>query len=223
MKFDAIPRVPGLIWLALFLLLGCTTQIPREAAENGPPVPVPTTSPRGLRGGANGAMLAQTCFGCHGPEGRSGAPAIPSLAGLPEDYFIQVMQAYQFGGRHASVMGRIALGYGQDEIARMASYFSRVDFQPHAQRVKWGRIGQGRRLHRRYCRACHGDLKQAPSKGAARLNGGWLAYLRWTLQDYLIGINQTDAEMSKQLTRLLKRHGNEGLEALLNYYASARP
>jgi sulfide dehydrogenase cytochrome subunit len=223
MKSDTLSLLIGYVLSALFLLSGCTTPTLVDIPDNLAPVVAPASSPQDSRDEASGAMLAQTCFGCHGPEGRSGAPAIPSLAGLPENYFIQVMLAYQYGGRHATVMGRIALGYEQDEIARMASYFGHLEFQPHAQRVNWDLVRKGRRLHRRYCRDCHGDLKQASSDGAVRLNGGWLAYLRWTLQDYLIGINQTDAEMSKQLTRLLKRYGSEGLEALLHYYASARP
>ncbi|MEN8179787.1 MAG: cytochrome c4 [Pseudomonadota bacterium] len=176
-----------------------------------------------MKGDASGALLAATCFGCHGPEGHSGAPAIPSLAGLSESYFIRVMQAYQYGGRYSSVMGRIALGFERDEIARMAKYFSQLEFQPHAQRVNWQQVKKGRQLHRIYCLECHGDLAQDTSEQANMLNGQWMDYLRWTLQDYLIGINQADANMSEQLARLVKRHGSEGLEALVNYFGSARP
>jgi hypothetical protein len=48
-------------------------------------------------------------------------------------------------------------------------------------------------------------------------------YLRWTLQDYLLGANQTEDKMSKALIRVIRHHGDEGLEALVHYYGSARP
>lgn len=168
-------------------------------------------------------MLAAGCSGCHGTQGISTSPAIPSLAGLPENYFIQVMQAYQYGGRYGTVMPHIALGYSNAEINRMAGYFSRLEARPMRQRVDFTLISRGRKLHQAFCRECHGDLEQPPKNGAVRLNGQWLDYLRWTLKDYLIGINQTDEEMSESFTRLLKQHGDEGIEALIVYYASARP
>ena len=48
-------------------------------------------------------------------------------------------------------------------------------------------------------------------------------YLRWTIRDYLIGINQGDEEMSRQLARLMRNHGEPGLEALIHYYGKGRP
>jgi sulfide dehydrogenase cytochrome subunit len=167
-------------------------------------------------------LLAQGCFGCHGPEGRSGAPAIPSLAGLPAGYFIHTMEAYQYGGRLSTVMGQIARGYEEWEIEAMADYFSRIEPSIEEQRVDSKLVNLGRKLHRYYCRECHGDRQKEPTNGAVRLNGQWADYLRITLKDYLVGINQTDDEMSEQLIKLVKKRGWQGLEALVHYYASAR-
>jgi len=55
------------------------------------------------------------------------------------------------------------------------------------------------------------------------LNGRWMDYLRWTLQDYMLGISQADEQMSEQLILLIRRHGEAGIEALIHYYGSARP
>ena len=206
----------------LALLTACMAQSPLVEQNVGTTFGA-TMEPIPLKKGASGSMLASTCFGCHGPEGRSKAPAIPSLAGLSESYFLSVMQAYQYGGRYSSVMGRIALGFERDEITRMAQYFSQLEFQPNAQRVNWPQVNKGRQLHRLYCLECHGDLTNEPAQEANSLNGRWMDYLRWTLQDYLIGINQANAEMSEQLAILVRRHGDKGLEALVNYYGSARP
>ena len=173
--------------------------------------------------GATVEMLAGGCTGCHGPQGRSQAPSIPSIAGLPETYIINTLQAFQYGGRYNSIMGRFALGYAATEIRQLAGYFSQQSFVPLRQAVDWQKVHQGRRLHRLYCRACHGDPQTAGKKAASALNGQWMDYLRWTLQDYLVGINQGDMEMAQQLTKMLRRHGQGGLEALVHYYGSARP
>ena len=211
-------------WMVFGLVLSaCAT--PPEEDNGGEQLPVTQTSvtTRPLWQGVSTPQLVAGCFGCHGPEGRSGESAIPSLAGLPEAYFIRVMQAYQYGGRYGTLMERIALGYQPEEIVRMARYFSRLKHEPRAQRISWQQVSLGRRLHRQYCMECHGDLEQAPSEEANRLNGQWMDYLYWTLEDYLIGINQSDAGMSKQLKNLIRRHGEKGLDALINYYGSARP
>jgi sulfide dehydrogenase cytochrome subunit len=166
-------------------------------------------------------MLAMGCFGCHGPEGRSQRDAIPSLAGLSEEYFTQVMEAYRFGGRFSTVMGRIALGYGPQETERLARYFSGIEPTPVKQRVKRDLARKGKVLHRHFCRKCHGDPEHPADEDSVLLNGQWMNYLRWTLRDYLVGINQTDAEMTKKLKALVRRHGEPGLEALVHYYGGS--
>jgi sulfide dehydrogenase cytochrome subunit len=205
-------------------IAACVSQ-PSPQAPSIQSVPDRTQAVKVIRGAASGQTLASACFACHGPQGRSQAAPIPALAGLSRRYFVNVMQAYQYGGRYGSVMGRIALAYDDEELWRMAAYFSRQtpsDELP-PQRVDWTRVSQGRRLHQAHCLECHGDLNSAPARDAIRLHGQWMDYLRWTLQDYLVGINQTKAGMSKALAAVVRRHGEEGLEALIQYYGSARP
>ena len=70
---------------------------------------------------ANAAM----CANCHGSEGRTvEQSAVPSLAGLPREYFIQQMQAYKDGSRKATVMHQLSKGFSDAQIASMADYFS---------------------------------------------------------------------------------------------------
>lgn len=196
----------------LFLL---SLMLPIAASANGEPDGGDAALP---------PLAVQGCFGCHGPAGRSGAPAIPSLAGLPRDYLLAVLRAYRHGGRFGTVMERLLAGSSEAQLEAMADYFSRQPAQIPKQRIMdWDRVSRGRQLHRHYCRECHGDTGRKPEDGVPRLNGQWMAYLRWTLQDYLIGINQAGDGMSRALIRLIRRHGDDGLEALIHYYASARP
>ncbi|MCU7914649.1 MAG: hypothetical protein KZQ65_01800 [Candidatus Thiodiazotropha sp. (ex Gloverina cf. vestifex)] len=169
------------------------------------------------------SLTVQTCTACHGPAGNSLSSAIPSIAGLPREYLRGVMGDYRHGGRFSTVMGRLVQAYNDEQMDLLADYFSRQSFKLHKQRVDWDQASKGRQLHRLYCRQCHGDLSRAPEPGSPVLNGRWMDYLRWTLQDYLLGVSQADEEMSGALTRLVRRHGEQGLEALVHYYGSARP
>jgi len=167
-------------------------------------------------------LPAQACLPCHGPAGNSADGAIPSIAGLPKDYFLKVMRGYRQGVRFGTLMGRLAPGYDRAELVAMADYFSSQTRVLQRQRVDWDLARLGRQLHRLYCRECHGDLERAAEPRTPSLNGQGMDYLRWTLGDYLLGISQVDQEMSERLIRLIRRHGEEGIEALVHYYGSAR-
>ncbi len=68
-------------------------------------------------------LAAGGCVGCHGPLG-TGSPPIPAIAGRPADEIIAAMRAFAAQGRPNTIMGRIALGYSDAEIAAIAAWFS---------------------------------------------------------------------------------------------------
>ena len=67
--------------------------------------------------------LASNCTGCHGPNGNSSG-AIPSIAGLEQAYFIEVLQSFRAGQRESTIMHQHAKGYTDAEIQRMAQFFA---------------------------------------------------------------------------------------------------
>lgn len=70
------------------------------------------------------SMLASACFNCHGPEGVAPGP-IPSIAGMPADQMIAMLNAFKADEvPGATIMGRIARGYDDAEIAAIAAYFA---------------------------------------------------------------------------------------------------
>lgn len=71
-----------------------------------------------------GLPLALACAGCHGTEGRSRS-GIPSIAARPEAEFAALMRGFRDGQRPATVMNRIAKGYGDGDIALLAAYFAK--------------------------------------------------------------------------------------------------
>lgn len=69
--------------------------------------------------------MAANCSYCHGPDGKSRG-AIPSLAGLDKGYFVQQMKDFKSGTRPAVVMQKHALGYNDEEIEKLATWFAAV-------------------------------------------------------------------------------------------------
>ena len=138
--------------LAAALVFGCATQQmdekPMAAAEK--PQPAAAKAAPALMMGASAEMLANTCAGCHGSNGSTG-PAIPSIAGLEEEYFVDVMNDYKSGERNATIMDRIAKGYTDSEIEAMASYYSARKFQPVRQTSVGPKAMRGAKLHEEYC------------------------------------------------------------------------
>lgn len=209
-QMSPCPVSPSSSVLLVFLLFMTHPVLAQEQPTQLPPEPPPP-------------LWVQGCFPCHGPAGNSRGPAIPSLAGLPRDYLLKVLRAYRHGGRFGTVMGRLLEGFSNSQLEEMADYFSRQPIAIPKQRVDWELASKGRQLHRIYCRKCHGDRKRVPQANTPHLSGRWMGYLRWTLQDYLIGVNQAGDEMSRALIWVIRRHGEAGLEALVHYYGSARP
>ena len=73
------------------------------------------------QGGA--PLAAQGCLGCHGPNAGAQA-AVPSLGGRPAAETEAQMRAFRTGEAPATIMGRIARGYTDAEIAAIAAFFA---------------------------------------------------------------------------------------------------
>jgi len=73
----------------------------------------------------SGAMLGRTCAGCHGTDGVSKGAA-PSIKGLPASYMDKAMKDFKSGQRPSTIMGRIAKGYSDTEIAAMSEFFASI-------------------------------------------------------------------------------------------------
>jgi len=72
---------------------------------------------------SRGMMLSNSCAACHGTDGKSPG-AIPSIYGKSAKFLVQALHDFQDGKRPATVMGRHASGYSDEEIRHIANYFS---------------------------------------------------------------------------------------------------
>lgn len=72
---------------------------------------------------------AATCASCHhadtAPGAKLPAQTLPALAGRSQAELIDAMQAFRNGTRPATVMGQIARGYDDAQIAAIAGWLSR--------------------------------------------------------------------------------------------------
>lgn len=71
------------------------------------------------------SLLAGSCYGCHAAtRGQQGV--MPDLWQLSVEQVSARLTDYQRGDREATVMSRIASGYSEREIERLANYFGRA-------------------------------------------------------------------------------------------------
>ena len=203
----------------------------RQAAEPAPvaeapkaAAPKPAEKPKVLTlTGASPAMLANTSAGCHGTNGASGGPATPTIAGLSEDYFIETMEAYKSGDRWSTIMGRIAQGYSEEEIAAMAGYYAGMQYAGVTQTSVGPKARAGKALHEDYCDKCHENAGRSAEDDAGMLGGQWMPYLHWMLDDYISGKSEpSEKGMRKALAKMLDEHGPSSVEKLVHFYGSRK-
>ena len=81
--------------------------------------------------GADAPPGAAACGGCHGPAALGSA--IPSLEGQAAADIVAQMQAFRSGGRPATVMGRIAKGFTEEETRAIAEWLASPEADLNAQ------------------------------------------------------------------------------------------
>ena len=80
-------------------------------------------------GGTEGAAFdkAAACTACHGQSGISVNAAWPTLAGQHQDYLLNALSQYRDGTRGDPVMGAQAAMIAEEDVAKLARYFSRLE------------------------------------------------------------------------------------------------
>jgi cytochrome subunit of sulfide dehydrogenase len=95
----------------------------RLPAPNSLPAAILATLLLAAPAAAQAPLAAEGCLGCHGPAGE-GAGGIPALASRDAAELRAAMIAFRANERPATIMGRIARGYTDAEIAAMAEHFA---------------------------------------------------------------------------------------------------
>jgi sulfide dehydrogenase cytochrome subunit len=175
-----------------------------------------------LMSGASASMLSHTCAGCHGTNGASAGPATPSIGGISAVYFEEVMQGFKSGEINSTIMTRIAKGYTDEEITAMGEYYAKQPFVAAKQDFDAGKVKKGAKLHDKYCEKCHADGGTSAEDDSGILLGQLTKYLHYTMTDFKAGDREMTKKMKKKVNQLMKKEGDAGMDALLNYYASGK-
>jgi len=174
-----------------------------------------------IAGDASAEALSYTCAGCHGTNGASGGPATPSIAGMSSAYIVESMKDFKSGERVSTIMTRIAKGYDDDDYEKMGKFFSAQ--KRHTADQSYGKMTKkGAKMADKYCEKCHTENGTVAEDDSGFLSGQWTPYLRYTLVDALDGSHDMGKKMMKKLNQAHKKEGDEGIEALLDFYASQK-
>jgi cytochrome c553 len=73
--------------------------------------------------------LAATCANCHGTDGQARGD-MKTLAGVPADKLVAMMNDYRNGNLPATIMHQIAKGYTDEQIRLIAGYFAAQKARP---------------------------------------------------------------------------------------------
>ena len=163
------------------------------------------------------------CKMCHGEDGNSPTSNIPSIAGITKDYFRHVMDAYKNNGRPSEIMKMFVHNLDADTIEKLADFYSQQTFKPTNQSFDKEKAAKGKRLHMQYCEKCHENSGRISENNFGILAGQWMDYLSMALQAYQDKQRRVNPMMLTKLNKLKAAAGKEGIEDLLNYYASIKP
>jgi sulfide dehydrogenase cytochrome subunit len=104
--------------------------VPTPGSQSGgrrvrvfPPVGALVALSIGSAAAAEPPAGATSCSGCHPASTKVETP-VPPIRGRDPTEIIAVMQEFRSGKRPATVMGRIAKGFSDDEIRQIAAWLA---------------------------------------------------------------------------------------------------
>lgn len=174
--------------------------------------------PASAAGPASPELLTLTCYACHGTKGASAGPIQPTIGGQDAKYMFETLKRYQSGERPSTVMGRLMVGYSDDEMKSIADHLSKLPFVAGHQQVDPVKVARGKQLHDKYCKKCHQDNGRDYSEDAGIIGGQWLAFLKITFEEYLQGKRKMPKDMKEKSEGL----GAEDCDALSHFYAAQK-
>lgn len=82
-----------------------------------------------------GELIAMNCGTCHGTYGRAFDDSMPPLAGMNQEKFVNAMIAFRDGTRPATIMGRLAKAFSEEDYRAIAEYFAAQEPVPYEEEV----------------------------------------------------------------------------------------
>jgi cytochrome c553 len=131
----------------------------------------------------------QICSSCHGENGQPIAAIIPNIWGQQQSFLVKQLHDYKSGDRTNAIMTPIAQAIAQQDLRKVAAYFSSKSWPAHAAGASASPpngIGM--------CRACHGqNFEGGPP--APRLAGLSYEYLVSAMRGFADGERTNNLDM----------------------------
>jgi sulfide dehydrogenase cytochrome subunit len=131
-----------------------------------------------------------------------------------------MMEGFKSDMIPSTIMSRIAKGYSSEEIEKLAQFFAGQKFVPaKGQLSDPVKARKGADLHNKYCEICHTETGTVGGDDSGYLQGQWKPYLAAQFESFKKGGRKAPRKMKKRIKRLLRKEGEAGVEALLEFYS----
>jgi cytochrome c553 len=117
-----------------------------------------------------------------------------------------------------TIMGRLAKGYSDAEIAAMAEFFSKQKLHVTNQASIRPRSRRAPASQESNCGRCHIEDGKEGKDDTPVMASQWLPYMQMQMADYLSGKRKMPEKMKEKVDPMSK----EDLDALLHFYASVK-
>ena len=204
------------IWIRLAIFLGMGVAFAGSMPEILPEI---------LPDIAAGREKSQVCVSCHMVDGNSVVPAWPKIAGLPEKYFIEQLQAFKAGdkgGRFNSVMLSFAAALSDQDMADLAAFYASQKSTPGSTLQTFVALGEktyrggNRTTGVPACSACHRPRAEGNiPAGFPSLSGQHPDYIIEQLKAFRSGARAND--VNGIMRDISKRMTDEEIEAVSHY------
>lgn len=154
--------------------------------------------------------LAKACITCHGQKGISTNTNFPNLAGQKQGYLNKEINAFRDGKRHNPAMLPFVNKLSDNDITKLANYFSQQNNETSASKIQ-NKKGENVRAR---CISCHGMTGITVTQLWPNLAGQQAKYLQKQLHAFKSGERQSPIMqvIAQELT-------DQQIEAVAEYYS----
>lgn len=168
-------------------------------------------------------VLTTGCEDCHGADGLAAENLdAPVIAGMPAVHIEEAIYAYRDGARqcrYEPLMCETVKHTSDERIADLAEHYARQPRASSKEAFDNELAAKGEKIYKQLCSNCHlrPDDPEVEDALGIPLHGQRGVYLRYSLQSYMDGRRENLLDI---MDEKLQQLDSDGIEALVNYFAS---
>ncbi len=169
--------------------------------------------------------LVNGCNKCHGKDGNSHEDEIPNIAHASAIYLHDALMAFKNGERKGDEyknadgkvtdMNKITADITEEQITKLAEYYSAKPFIPHSQNANMAMADEGAKLFNKKCEKCHSDGGTNPEDDAGIIAGQPKGYLVKQFAHFDAGEREIPRKMAKKFKKLMPEQKQKIIEFLI--------